>query len=187
VKPAQEALVEALAREADAQRLLLAGDAAAAPILREVAGLYRRSWGLAHAGAFGRLTGMLKAAVIAGDGEDEAAFARAEAGDAAGPAAAYAVAIAALVQGDDAGAAAAAGRMAAGGDAYARAAAAIAALAAGDGARYAAAVAAIVRDFESREEHVTGVAIADTALMLERLAARRGLEAGLESALLPQS
>jgi len=187
VKPAQTALLEALEREADAQRLLLAGDAeAAAPILREVAALYRRSWELAHASAFGRLAGMLKAAVIAGGGEEEARFARAEVGGARTPAAAYVVAVAALVEGDDEAATEAAGRMAAGEDAYARTAEAIAALAAGDDARYAAAAEAVVRDFESRDAHVTGVAIADTALLLERLAARRGMDAGLRSALLPQ-
>jgi len=42
-----------------------------------------------------------------------------------------------------------------------------------------------VRDFEQRTEHLTGVAIADTALMLERLAGDRGLRAGVRSALLP--
>jgi hypothetical protein len=49
------------------------------------------------------------------------------------------------------------------------------------------AVAAIVADFESRSEHLTGVPIADTALMLERLAAERGIGAGLDSPLAPAS
>jgi hypothetical protein len=44
---------------------------------------------------------------------------------------------------------------------------------------------AIVEDFEGREAHLTGVPIADTALMLERLAERRGLAAHPESLLLP--
>jgi hypothetical protein len=69
--------------------------------------------------------------------------------------------------------------------AFARAADAIDALAARDRERYAAALAAIVHDFEQRAEHVTGVAIADTALMLERLAARRGISARVASPLLP--
>ena len=51
--------------------------------------------------------------------------------------------------------------------------------------RYAAAVRAIVADFESRDEHLTGVPVADTALMLERLAEARGLAAHPASALLP--
>ena len=40
-------------------------------------------------------------------------------------------------------------------------------------------------DFEAREEHLTGVPIADTALVLERLAERRRLAAHPRSALLP--
>jgi hypothetical protein len=47
-------------------------------------------------------------------------------------------------------------------------------------------VTAIVRDFEARTDHLTGVAIADTALVLERLAAPRGLAAGVESVVLPR-
>jgi hypothetical protein len=68
---------------------------------------------------------------------------------------------------------------------FVRTADAIDALARGDGAAYAAAEAAIVADFEGREEHLTGVPIADTALMLERFAERRGLAAHPSSALLP--
>ena len=40
--------------------------------------------------------------------------------------------------------------------------------------------------FETREEHLEDVAVADTALVLELLARRRGFELGLsESELLP--
>jgi hypothetical protein len=148
--------------------------------------LYRRSWDAAHPTAFGRLTGMLKASILAGNGEEEAAFARAEIGNPETPAAAYVVAIAALVEDDDEAAEDAARKMSGGDEAFARAGVAIGALAARDGGRYAAALTAIVRDFEARERHVTGVAIADTALALERLAERRGLAARPESPLLPQ-
>jgi hypothetical protein len=44
-------------------------------------------------------------------------------------------------------------------------------------------VDAIVADFEGRDEHLTGVPIADTALMLERLAG--GLASRPASPLLP--
>jgi hypothetical protein len=130
--------------------------------------------------------GMLKAAILAGDGEEEAEFARAEVGDGKTPPAAYVAGLAALVAGDDEAAAAAASVMEGGGDAFERAGAAIGALAARDADGYALAVRAIVRDFEAREDHVTGVAIADTALVLERLAERRGLAAAPHSPLLPQ-
>ena len=44
---------------------------------------------------------------------------------------------------------------------------------------------AVISDFERRDVHLTGVAIADTALVLERLAAPRGLRQGARSPLLP--
>jgi hypothetical protein len=198
--PHQDALREALALDARAHRLLLDGDeAAAAGALREAAGRYRASWELAPPRSYGRLIGMLKAAILAGDAAGEARYARAalteeatgltegaEAGAAAAsPPAAYALALAALVEGDDELAARAARAMGAGGEAFARAAAAIAALAAGDREAYARAAAAIVADFEARAEHLTGVPIADTALVLDRLAERRGLGGLPASPVLP--
>jgi hypothetical protein len=180
-------LREAIAAEAEGQRLLLDGDAVGArELLDEASRLYRASWEVAPPQSYGRLIGMLKAAVIAGDATEEAAYARAvvpELPDS--PAGAYALAIAALVEGEDDLAAAAAARMRGASEPFARAADAVAALAARDGDAYAAAVRAIVSDFEGREEHLTGVPIADTALMLERLAERRGLAAHPASALLP--
>ena len=64
---------------------------------------------------------------------------------------------------------------------------AIVALAARDGSAYGDALREIVRDFEQRQGHLTGVAIADTALMLERLAAERGMAAAVASPLLPST
>ena len=69
--------------------------------------------------------------------------------------------------------------------AFHRAADAIAALVAGDQGGFADAIATIVADFEGRDEHLTGVPIADTALMLERLAEPRGMASRPRSALLP--
>jgi hypothetical protein len=177
-------LREAIAREARGQRALLDGEDAHAE-LQAAAELYRRSWEVAPPASYGRLIGMLKAAVLAGDAADAAAYARvAVPDDAHSPPARYAVAIAALVEGDREGAVAAAAGMRAGSEAFNRTAAAIEAIAAGDGEAYAEAVRAIVADFESRDEHLTGVPIADTALMLERLAG--ALATRPESALLPR-
>jgi hypothetical protein len=75
--------------------------------------------------------------------------------------------------------------MSAGGEAFARAATALAALARGDGPAYATALRAVIADFEARDLHLTGVAIADTALVLERLAEPRGLAQRPSSPLLP--
>ena len=130
---------------------------------------------------------MLKAAILAGDGRAAAAYARQALRDApaASPTASYALAIAALAGGDDAAASLAAAGMRAGDAAFGRAADAVQALAGRDGPAYAAAVRAVVADFEGRDEHLTGVAIADTALMLEVLAEERGMAARPPSALLP--
>jgi hypothetical protein len=179
--------VAAVEADAAAQRRLLAGDdAGAAPFLREAKRLYRESWAVAPPGGYGRLVGMLKAAILRGDGAAAAAFARpARAGAEASPTAAYALALAALVQGDDDAAAEAARRMAAGGEAFARTALALAALARRDAPCYGEALRAVIADFETRDLHLTGVPIADTALVLECLAEPRGLAQRPSSPLLP--
>jgi hypothetical protein len=97
----------------------------------------------------------------------------------------YARAIAALITGDDQDARAWAARLEGAPDAFARTGEVIGALAAHDAGAYATALEAVVRDFEHRSEHLTGVAIADTALMLEALAGRRGMGASIESPVLP--
>ncbi|MGI8461278.1 MAG: hypothetical protein ACR2OC_06520 [Solirubrobacterales bacterium] len=187
MKETQVVLLEALEREREAQELLLAGDEESAkPVLGEVAALYRRSWELAPPGAYGRLAGMLQAAILAGDAEPEAAFARAEVRSPSSPASEWVLALAGLVLGDYRAAGRAAERIEGGDGAFDRAADAVAALAAGDRDRYAAALVAIVADFESRDEHLTGVAIADTALVLERLAEPRGLAVRPNSRVMPQ-
>ena len=178
----------AVERDGAGQRALLAGDTTGArEAFGEAAALYRQSWELASATSYGRLIGMLKSAVLSGGGEPEARFARSELSgrgtDSA--AAAYALALAALVLGDDAAAVRASEQMLGGSDAFARTARAIAAIAAGEREQYADALAEIVRDFEQRAEHLTGVAVADTALMLQLLAARRGIAAVLSSGVLP--
>jgi hypothetical protein len=180
-------LDEALAVEAEAHRALLAGDREAARrALAEAASRYRASWEAAPPTAYGRLVGMVKDAVLAGDPRDEARLVReALGGDPDSPTAAWALAIAALADGEDALARRAAERMRAGGEAFARTADAVAALAAGDGDVYAAALQGIVADFEGRQAHLTGIAIADTALLLERLAEPRGLAVRPDSPMLP--
>jgi predicted CoA-binding protein len=179
----EDAMFEAIAADGDAQRALLAGGDAR-PALRRAADRYRASWEAAPPRAFGRLVGYAKASVLAG--EDPAAYVREQLGDETdSPPAAWALALAALSTGDDELATRAAEVMRTGSDAFGRAADAVAALAAGDRDAYRAAVHAIVDDFEHRDEHLTGVPIADTALVLERLAERRLLAAHPRSALLP--
>jgi hypothetical protein len=174
---------EAIAADGDAQRSLLAGNDAQ-PALRRAAAAYRRSWEAAPPGSYGRLVGYAKASVLAGDNPVEYVTGQLGAEDRTPPAC-WARALAYLADGNDARADRAADGMRAGSEAFGRAAEAISALAAGDRARFAAAQQAIVADFEGRDTHLTGVPIADTALVLDRLAERRGLAAHPRSDLLP--
>jgi len=187
-KEHQQLLEGAIATEGEAHRALLAGDVeAAAEGMRATADLYRESWEAAPPRSFGRLVGMLKAAVIAGAAGDAAAYARRELPEdsADSPASWYALGLAALIEGDDDVAARAADAMEEGSEAFGRAARAMRALANRDRDGYSDAVAAIVADFESRDAHLTGVAIADTALMFERLAEQREMAARPQSQVLP--
>jgi hypothetical protein len=184
--PHIEEMEAAIRADGEGLQALLSGDSERAhERLGEAVSRYRASWELAPPRSFGRLVGMLKAAVIAGDAREAAAYARDAVPEADSPPSAYVRAITALVEDDDDAAARFADGMRPGSPAFGRAADAIAALALHDGEAYAAAVHAIVADFEGRSEHLTGVPVADTALMLERLAEPRGLAACPASALLP--
>jgi len=188
VKPHQELLTQAIELEAAAQRALFEGDLEAARTsFRQASRRYRQSWEGAPPGSYGRLVGMLKSSVLAGGGDPEAAYVlEALGGQGEGsPTASYARAVAALICGDAASAGRASEGMRGGSEAFDRTADAVSALAADDAERYAAALGQIVDDFEQRADHLTGVAVADTALMLEQLAARRGIAAHLSSAVLP--
>jgi hypothetical protein len=186
----RELMIEAIAAEGRAHAALLDGDHdGARATYIEAAELYRRSWALAPPKSYGRLVGLLKASIIGGAGRPAAEEVRDELRedpDADGsPVAAYVRAVAAVAVGDDDAVAGYAATMEQRGDAFERTAAALRALAAGDGEGYAAALAAIEADFAGREEHLTGVAIADTAVMLELLADERGIAARPDSKLVP--
>jgi predicted CoA-binding protein len=179
----ENALREAIAVNGDAHRALLAGEDAR-PALRRAAQRYRVSWEAAPPRSYGRLIGFAKASILAGD--DPSGYVRTQLSDEDdSPPAWWARALVALSDGDDVLAARAAEGMRPGSEAFGRAADAVAALAAGDRDAHAAAVRAIVADFEGRDSHLTGVPIADTALVLDRLAERRGMAAHPDSPLLP--
>jgi hypothetical protein len=129
---------------------------------------------------------MVKAGVLAGHGGEEATYVRRALDDRCdSPPSCYALALAALVQDDDEAAAAAAAGMRTDDPAFSRTAEAIDALARDDRDRYAAAVLALLADFEARDQFLTGVPFADTVVVLERLAAPRGLAVRPASRLLP--
>lgn len=186
----RELMGSAIERDAAAHRALLAGDPAAArQAFAEAAEFYRRSWEAASATSYGRLIGMLKSAVLSGGGEREARYAQAQLAenDSVSPASAYVRALAALILDEEGAARRWSEQMRPGGEAFVRTATAISSLAAGEATEYAAALGQIVDDFEERADHLTGVAIADTALMLQQLAARRGLAVETRSSVLPSA
>jgi hypothetical protein len=189
VEPHKELMSAAIAHEARAHRAALDGDVEASrEAFRQAAATYRESWECASPKSFGRLVGMQKAAILAGGGTEEAEYVEAAlAGkQATSPTAAYAQAIAALRLGQDDRAAEWAALMMDASPAFARAATGIIALATRDASAYRLAIAEIVDDFSVREAHLTGVPIADTALMLEALATPRGLRLGIEGPFMPR-
>lgn len=179
-------LERAIRIEGAAQQALLRGDVARSRTLfRHAADGYRAAWEVAGPRSFGRLVGLLKASILSGDGGHDAAYVRAALGDVCDtPASCYALAIAAVVQGDDDVVLRAIEGMRGGDEGFQRVAHALGALVHGDAEGYAAAVGEIVAEAAAREQHLTGVAFADTAAMLERLAQPRGLAARPASALM---
>jgi hypothetical protein len=169
--------------------LMLGRRDAAAEWLVRAADRYRESWPIAPPGSWGRPIGAMKARLLAEDRDRARVDARwaldAGAAESESPIGRYAAALASLVVADDAGA----GELTAGiqgrDDFPAPVADALAAVAVPDPERYERAIRALLADFESREEFLEDVAVADTVLVLQGLAAERGLEVALESALLP--
>jgi hypothetical protein len=171
----------ALEAEADAYRALLAGGAAADE-LRAARDAYLASHAETGPRSWGRLLGALKMAILAGDGSEPIARrAVAETEEADSPASAYLRALARVCLCEKPDVA----PMLAAGAAFARTGRALAAIAAADAVAYADALAAIVADFEARDQHLSGVPVADTALVLERLAEARGIAAHPQSPLVP--
>jgi len=171
----------ALAAEADAYRALMAG-APAQELFRRARDAYLASHAETGPSSWGRLLGALKMAILAGDGVDAVARrAVAETEHAESPASAYVRALA-LVCLDEVPDVAA---MLDAGGAFERTGRALAALAARDAAAYRGPIAEIVADFEGRDQHLSGVAVADTVLVLERLAEPRHMAARPATALVP--
>jgi hypothetical protein len=150
---------------------------------------YRESWEHAPPESWGRPIGAIKARILAGDWGGAAADARwaleAGAAETESPIGRYAAALAFAVLGewDDV-------RLHAD---YARTheafpnevADALAFIAAEDVVGYVEAVEDVLESFETREEYLEDMPVADTVLVLQALAARRNMAAELESALLP--
>ena len=159
-------------------------------LLAQAARRYRESADDAPPGSWGRPIGAIKARVLAADWEAAAEEARwalaAGAAEAESPIGRYAAALAHLVLGDDEAARVHADYVRTRDDFPPAVGDALAYIAAGtDAIGYIEAVEDVLESFEAREEYLEDVPVADTVLVLQALAERRGLTAELSSRLLP--
>jgi hypothetical protein len=169
---------------------LMAGDAdAARDWFGRAAERYRESYEDAPPESWGRPIAILKADVLAGEWESAEADAAWTLGEGARESESaigrYAAVLALLVLGRNEEARVLAdglrthvGFPPAVGDA-------LAALAAEDRSRYVEAVAAVLESFETRDEYLEDLPVADTVMVLQELAGRCGIAAQLGSRLLP--
>jgi hypothetical protein len=150
---------------------------------------YRESFDDAPPGSWGRPIGAVKSRLLAGDWLGAEADARwaLEAGsaEAESPIGRYAASLALLVLDWDKEARPLTASIQGRDDFPPDVADALAALAADDGDAYAAAVRSVLHSFETREEYLEDIPVADTVMVLQALASRRDVSVPLESPLLP--
>jgi hypothetical protein len=157
---------------------------------RRAARRYRESSEDAPAGSWGRPIAILKSLLLAGDERElrEAAGWTTGIGAAEGetPTARYATALALLAAGDWEAARLHADELRTHEGFPTDVADALAYLSAEDVLGYVVAVESVLESFETRDAYLEDVPVADTVLVLQALAARRGMAAELSSPLLPQ-
>jgi hypothetical protein len=163
---------------------LMAGDADAALWFRRAAARWRESWDMgAAADAWGRPAGALKAALLARDEAAVEELARwtleLGAATADSPIGRYAGALALLALGRWPEARHVAHPLRDADGFPPDVASALAAIAAADVGAYAEAARSVVASFEERDAYLEDVPVADTALVLDLLARRRGLDTEL--------
>jgi hypothetical protein len=197
-------LPEAADRDARQRQLTRMGNAAAgAGLARLMAGdaerarewfalaveRYGESFPLAPPGSWGRPIGMVKARILAGDWAGAEADSRwtLEQGtaDAESPIGRYAACLALLVLGRDEQARVLADGLRTSADFPAPVGDALAMIAAEDPVGYIEAVEAVLESFETRDEYLEDLPVADTVMVLQALAARRNMATQLSSPLLP--
>lgn len=152
---------------------------------------YHESFQDAPPGSWGRPIGAMKALILAGDwakAEDAARWALgAGAADSDSPIGRYAAALALLVLDRPADAREHADAIRTRNDFPSDVGDALAFLAAQDVAGYETAVESVLESFETRDEYLEDLPIADTVLVLQALAEQRRMAAELDSPLLPRS
>lgn len=156
----------------------MAGDVDSAEWFRRAAATWRESWSGGE--SWGRPIGALKASLLAHDDlavEELAPWALSlGTADAESPIGRYAAALALLALGRWAEARHVAESLRQRDDFPHDVADALAYIAADDVIGYIEAVESIVDSFETRDEYLEDIAVADTALVLQELARRRGIE-----------
>jgi hypothetical protein len=170
--------------------LMAADDRGAQEWLQRAAGAWRESWPDATPTSWGRPIGAMKALLLAGDdpGAEEAAGWALSLGteEAESPIGRYAAALALLTLGRWVDARHVASTIRELDDFPHAVADALASIAAHDVVGYIEAAEAVLESFETRDEYLEDVAVADTVLVLQALARRRGIDVELaQSSLLP--
>jgi hypothetical protein len=169
--------------------LMLGERGEAAEWLARAAARWRESWEHATPTSWGRPIGVIKSALIAGNDEAAAASAAWALGlgcaEAESPIGRYAATLALLVERRDAEAASVAEGLRESDEFPPAVADALAGIATRSEARYGAAVEQVLSSFEARDAYLEDVPVADTVIVLQALAGRRGLAVELDSPLLP--
>jgi hypothetical protein len=151
---------------------------------------YRESYEHAPPGSWGRPIGILKARILADDWDGAEADARwtleQNAAEGPSPVGRYAACLALLVLGRDEEARLLADGLRTHADFPTSVGDALAMIAAQDPIGYIEAVEGVLESFESRDEYLEDLPVADTVVVLQRLAARRSMAADLSSPLLPE-
>jgi hypothetical protein len=150
---------------------------------------YRESFPLAPPGSWGRPIAIVKARILAGDwagAETDSRWTLEQgATEAESPIGRYAACLALLVLGRDEEARVLADDLRTDADFPAEVGDALAMLAAEDPVGYIEAIEAVLESFETRDEYLEDLPVADTVMVLQALAARRNMAAQLNSPLLP--
>jgi hypothetical protein len=150
---------------------------------------YGASYADAPPGSWGRLVAMVKASILAGDrpaAEEHARRTLEEGAESSGsPIGRYAATLALLTLDRDEDARRLAATIRDRDDFPADVADALATIAAEDPAAYTLAIESVLESFELREQHLEGIPVADTVVVLQALAGRRRMTVDLASPLLP--
>ena len=150
---------------------------------------YRESWEHAPPGSWGRPIGMIKSRLLAGDwpaAEREAQFALEHGvAESESPIGRYAACLALLVLGRDEEARVLADGLRTHEGFPTEVGDGLGMIAAQDVVGYIEAIEAVLESFERRDEYLEDLPIADTVMVLQALAERRGMAAELSSPLLP--